>query len=72
MLKLILGVLIEAIVGLALAGVLLGVSVPLLLRMRLITPGDWIGAFVVGAVLVAAVAGMLFRPGSALNRRRGG
>ena len=69
MLKLIVGVLIEAIVGLALAGVLLGLSVPLLLRFQLIAPGGSIGSLVIGAVLVAVVGGMLFRPGSALNRR---
>lgn len=67
--KLLVTVLIETIIGLGLAAVLLGVSIPLLLRFQLILPGDSIGSLVIGGVLVGAVGGMLFRPGSALNRR---
>ena len=68
MLQLIVRVLIEAVIGLSLAGLILGLSLPLMIRYRLIVPGDVAGSVIIFAVLVSATGGMLFRPGSALNR----
>ena len=68
MLRLIVRMFTEALVGLALAAVLLGLSLPLLLKYHLIAPGDLAGSLVIAGVMVGAVGGMLFRPGSALDR----
>ena len=70
MLTLIVRMLAEAAIGLALAAVLLGLSIPLLLRYNLIAPGDLIGSLVIAGVMAGAIGSMLFRPGSALNRHR--
>ena len=70
MLKLMLRVLVEILIGVSLAGVVLAASVPVLIRYELVTPGDLAGTFVIAGALVIAVGGMLFRRGSALNRYR--
>jgi hypothetical protein len=73
MIKLALLVLAEAAIGVALAGVVLAIIIPLLLRFGWIAPGGAAGTAAIVAVLVMAVAVLLFRPGSAINRytRRG-
>ena len=69
MYKLILHVLAEISIGLALAGLLLGTSVPLLMKTGIITVGDRTGTIIITTTLLAAVVVMVFRPGSALNSR---
>ena len=68
MIKLTVRILIETIIGLTMAAVLLAVAVPLMIRLKLIVPGDIAGSLVVTGTLVCAIGGMLFRPGSAINR----
>jgi hypothetical protein len=70
MLNLIIRMLTEAVIGLALAAVALGLSVPLLLRYNLIAPGDLIGSLLIAGVIAGAIGIMLLRPGSVLNRHR--
>ncbi len=70
MLKLTVLVLVEVIIGLAVAGVVLAVTVPVLIGRQLLAPGDLTSSLVIGAVLILAVTGMLLRPGSALRRAK--
>jgi hypothetical protein len=67
-------VLLEAVIGVALAGIALAIVIPLLLRFGWIAAGGATGAVVVVAVLVMTVAIVILRPGSAISRhtRRGG
>ncbi len=70
MVKLLFSVILEAIVGISLSGLILAVVVPLVHRYRPLQAGD--GDIVPGAVIVAVflcvTAAVLFRPGSAINR----
>jgi hypothetical protein len=68
MIKLILSVLVEAVLGLAVAGIALAIAVPLMIRNELLTSGELPTSILVTGVIVCAVAVMLFRPGSALRR----
>lgn len=68
MLKITFLILIEVVVGLAIAGALLAIAVPVLVRNELLTPGDVRGVLLVFLVLVVCVGGAVFRPGSTLNR----
>ena len=68
MLKLAFVVLVEVVVGLAVAAIVLAVGIPVMMRRELIAPGDLTGSFLIAGVLLAAVGGMLLRPGSAINR----
>ena len=70
MLKLTLLVIVEALIGLAVAGGLLAVIVPLMIARHMIARGDLAGSIVIGAVLVLSVGIMLLRPGSALKRSK--
>ena len=70
MLKLMLLLIVESAVALAVAGGLLAVIVPVLAARHIFNPGDLTGSVVIIAVLVLAVAAMLFRPGSALRRKQ--
>jgi hypothetical protein len=70
MLNLIIRMLAGAVIGLALAAVVLGLTVPILLRYKLIAPGDLIGSLFIAGVIAGAIASMLLRPGSELNRHR--
>ncbi len=68
MLKLLFSVFVEAIVGISLAGFLLAVIVPALTYYR---PADTTansGLVIIGVIVVVTI-GVLFRPGSAINRR---
>jgi hypothetical protein len=68
MLKLTAMVLFEAVIGLAVAGAVLAVGIPPMVGHELISPGDLAGSIIIAAVLVCSIGGMLFRPGSAINR----
>ena len=68
MLKLILRMLGEILIGVSLAGIVLAISVPMMMRSGMIASGDLTGSVIIAGALVLAAVGMLFRPGSALNR----
>ena len=68
MLRLALVVAVEIVVGLALAGIVLAVAVPVMVRRNLMAPGDLLGVLVIGIAFVVAIGAMLFRPGSGINR----
>ena len=67
MLKLLVGIIVEAFIGISLAGVILALVIPLGFSEALVQ-SDLAGTIVIVGVLVAAVAVALFRPGSALRR----
>ena len=70
MLGLILRVLGEILIGIFVAGVVLGVGIPILIRTGVIAEGGIAGLLVVAGTLVLAICGMLLRPASALKRSR--
>ena len=69
MVKLILRVVGEILIGFFLAGIVLAIGVPILVRSGVIVPGDVASVFIIAGTLALAVGVMLFRPGSALQRR---
>jgi hypothetical protein len=69
MLKLLLRVFGEMLIGFAGAGIVLGISIPILIKMGMITKGDLAGSLMIAVTIVAALGWMMFRPNSALNRR---
>jgi len=70
MVKLLFGVILEAIAGISLSGLILAVAVPLVHRYRPLQAGDGdiVPMAVIGAVILCVTAAVLFRPGSAINR----
>jgi hypothetical protein len=68
MLKLLLGVVVEVLIAVALAGAILALAIPLMNRYALANGNDLTSRVVITAVLVGAVAVALFRPGSAIHR----
>ena len=72
MVTLLLGVLIEAFVGVALAGLILAIVVPVLNHLRPIRHGDLTSMGVIAGVILCVMAIVLARPGSAINRWRRG
>ena len=66
--KLLLGVIIEAFVGIFVAGIILAVVIPALSRFSSAGPRDPTPTIVVVGVLAASVAVAILRPGSALRR----
>ena len=69
MVKLILRIVGEILIGFFLAGIILAISVPLLMRSGMIVPGDVVSVCLIAGTLALAVGAMVFRPGSALHRR---
>ena len=69
MVKLILRIVGEILIGFFLAGIILAISVPLLMRSGMIVPGDVVRVCLIAGTLALAVGAMVFRPGSALHRR---
>jgi hypothetical protein len=68
MIRLLVGVLVEAVVGFSLAGLILAVVVPVLNHVRATRNGDLMPAGIVAGVVVCVVVIVLARPGSAINR----
>jgi hypothetical protein len=68
MLNTLLGVVVELVVAVAIAGLILAVAVPLLTRTDLVGANDFSTRAVITGVLIGAAAIALFRPGSALRR----
>ena len=66
--KLLVGILIEAVVGISLAGLLLAIIVPAVNYYRPAGPEDLTIAVVIVAVIVLVTAGVLFRPGGTIHR----
>jgi hypothetical protein len=69
MVKLFLRMACEILMGFFLAGIMLAISVPILMRAEVIAPGDLASVCIIAGTLALAVGAMLFRPGSALHRR---
>lgn len=68
MLRLLVTVLAEAIVGLVIGGVLVAMAVPVLNHYGLIASNDLAGAAVITLVLAGTMGAAIFRPGSAMHR----
>ena len=68
MLRLVLAVALEGMVGVAIGGVLLAVLIPVLSHFGLIDQGNVVATLVITSVLVTSVGLMVLRPGSALSR----
>ena len=68
MAKLVLLGLLDTLVGVAVAGGLIAILIPVLVRRGILTPGDLRGVIVMALILVVCVGVSLFRPGSAFNR----
>ena len=68
MLPLMLRVIGEILIGLLVAGIALGVAIPILMKSGVIAEGGVSGFLVIAGTLVLAICGMLLRPGSALKR----
>ena len=68
--SLILRMLGEILVGIFVAGIVLGVGIPSLIRTGVIAEGGIAALLVVAGTLVLAICGVLLRPGSALRRSR--
>jgi hypothetical protein len=69
MVKLILRMVGEVLIGFFLAGMVLAISIPMLMRFEVIAPGDVASVCIIAGTLALAVGVMLFRPGAALHRR---
>jgi hypothetical protein len=67
MLKTLLGVVVELLVAVGMAGLILAVAVPLLTRTDLVGANDISTRAVITGVMIGAVAIALFRPGSAIR-----
>ena len=68
MVRLVLAVVVEILVGTAIGGAVLAVLIPVLGHFGLVEPGDLTGAVIIIGALVCSVGLMILRPGSALNR----
>lgn len=68
MLKLAVLVLLEVMLAITVAGVVLAILVPVLIRYELIAIGDFTGSIVIAGTILVTIGAMLFRPGSAVNR----
>jgi hypothetical protein len=68
MLPLMLRIIGEILIGLLVAGIALGVAIPILMRSGVMAEGGILGFLVITGTLVLAICGMLLRPGSALKR----
>jgi hypothetical protein len=68
MLRVLVIVLVEAIVGVMIGGVVLAMAIPALYHYGLLAAGDLAGAVLITLVLVCTVGAMIWRPGSAMNR----
>ena len=67
---LILRMLGEVLIGILAAGIVLGIGIPILIKVGAIAEGGIAGLAVIAGTLVLAICGMLLRPGSALKRSR--
>ena len=68
MMKLVLALVVEVLVGTMIAGLILALAIPLLNRSNLAVAHDATSQVVIISVLIGAVGIALFRPGSAIHR----
>jgi high-affinity Fe2+/Pb2+ permease len=68
MLPLVLRVIGEILIGFLVAGIALGIAIPILMKSGVVAEGGMSGFLVIAGTLVLAICGMLLRPGSALKR----
>jgi hypothetical protein len=68
MLAIVLRMIGEILIGIFVAGIVLGVGIPILMRTGVIAEGGIAALLVIAGTLVLAICGMLLRPGSALKR----
>ncbi len=66
--NLLLGVIIEVFVGVAFAGLILALAIPLMNRTADVAANDVMASAVIIGVLALSIALALFRPGSAIRR----
>jgi hypothetical protein len=66
--KLLLGVVIEVFVGVAFAGLILALAIPLMNHTADVAANDVMARAVIAGVLALSLAIALFRPGSAIRR----
>ena len=66
--KLILGVVIEVFVGVASAGLILALAIPVMNRTADVAANDVMARAVIIGVLALSIAIAIFRPGSAIRR----
>jgi ABC-type Mn2+/Zn2+ transport system permease subunit len=66
--KLLLGLVIEVFVGVAFAGLILALAIPLMHRAAEAAADDVLARVVIVGVLALSIAIALFRPGSAIRR----
>ena len=65
---LLLGVVVEVFVGVAFAGLILALAIPLMNRTADVAANDVMARAVIVGVLALSIAIALFRPGSAIRR----
>ena len=65
---LLLGVVVEVFAAILLAGIVLGLAIPLLNRGGLLTTGDVKTSGIIAVVTLGLLLVALFRPGSAIHR----
>jgi hypothetical protein len=70
MLKTLLGVAVELLLAVAIAGLILAVAVPLVAYTNLAGANDFATRALITGVLICAIVIALFRPGSATRRHR--
>lgn len=66
--KLLLGLVMEVFVGVAFAGLILALAIPLMHRAAEVAADDVLARVVIVGVLALSIAIALFRPGSAIRR----
>jgi hypothetical protein len=70
MLKLVLFILRDMVIGFMLAGIALGIGIPILMKSGVVSRGEISGSLVIAATVLLAICGMLFRRGGALRQHR--
>ena len=68
--KLVVTVVVESLLGLTIAAGILAIGIPVLLRGGVIAPGDTRGSLLIASVVIVCIAAAILRPGSALRERR--
>ncbi len=66
--RLLLGVVVEVFVGVAFAGVILALAIPLMNRTADVAANDAMARAVILGVVALSIAIAIFRPGSAIRR----
>jgi hypothetical protein len=70
MLKLALLILRDILIGVMLAGIALGIGIPMLMKSGIVSSGGISGFVVIAGTVILAICVMVFRRGGALGRDR--